>query len=429
MARVLLLSMEVLGSSMAGPAIRYWEFAKALSKSHTVTLMAPNDAELTSPDFSIKAHHYKLPRKELKNTDVIITQSISYKLALAAKWYGVKIILDAYDPEPLEHLEIFRSKPIDRREWDIRNITVSTGYALSMADSVICANEQQKDLWTGILMEKGRITPQLYDHDPNLKQLIDTVPFGLSSTPPKKNGQSLKDRFKLRPTDHVVLWGGGIWNWFDPITLIKAIHLLSVKRNDIHLVFMGVKHPNPLIPQMKMANNAIALAQSLDLLDKHVFVNYGWLPYDERQNFLLDAHIGSSTHFDNLETRYAFRTRILDYIWAGLPILTTEGDSFAELVKLRQLGLTVPYKDEKALANAIEEIVDNPSLVKKFKDNLAIVKHEFYWENTTLPILTMIEGFKTQVKARLKFKDLRRTAAFVLRKVWLKLKKYFLSNA
>lgn len=423
MARVLLLSMEILGSSMAGPAIRYWEFAKALSKHHTVTLMAPNKAEITSPDFTIKSHHYKLPKKELRECDVVITQSISYKLAVAAKWYGVKIILDAYDPEPLEHLEIFRAKPMKKREWDIRNITVSTGFALSMADSIICANEQQKDLWTGILMEKGRITPQLYDHDPNLKHLIDIVPFGLSSNPPFKNGRGLRENFGLGKNDHVLLWGGGIWNWFDPITLIKAVHLLSLKRNDIKLVFMGVKHPNPLIPQMKMASDAIELAERLNLLDKFIFVNYGWVPYDERQNFLLDSTIGVSAHFDNLETRYAFRTRILDYIWAGLPILTTEGDSFAKLVEARELGITVPYMNENALAEALETMVDNPELMAKFKKNLADVKSEFYWENVTKPILSMIEGFKTQPPTRLKAQDLRGVASFLRKKTWLRLKK------
>jgi hypothetical protein len=43
--------------------------------------------------------------------------------------------------------------------------------------------------------------------------------------------------------------------------------------------------------------------------------------------------VGVSTHRDHLETRLSFRTRMLDYIWAGLPIVCTDGDHFASLVR------------------------------------------------------------------------------------------------
>jgi hypothetical protein len=36
--------------------------------------------------------------------------------------------------------------------------------------------------------------------------------------------------------------------------------------------------------------------------------------------------IGVSAHPAHLETRFAFRTRMLDYLWAGLPIVSTEGE-------------------------------------------------------------------------------------------------------
>jgi hypothetical protein len=35
-----------------------------------------------------------------------------------------------------------------------------------------------------------------------------------------------------------------------------------------------------------------------------------------------------STHYEHVETTFAFRTRILDYLWAGLPVVATGGDAF-----------------------------------------------------------------------------------------------------
>ena len=82
---------------------------------------------------------------------------------------------------------------------------------------------------------------------------------------------------------------------------------------------------------MEMNARARALADDLGLTGTHVFF-HEWIDYDERQNFLLEADIGVSTHFDHVETAFSFRTRVLDYLWAGLPTVVTEGDVLAELI-------------------------------------------------------------------------------------------------
>ena len=51
-----------------------------------------------------------------------------------------------------------------------------------------------------------------------------------------------------------------------------------------------------------------------------------------------EADLGVSAHRDHLEARYAHRTRLLDYLWAGLPVVATRGDALAELVDRERLG-------------------------------------------------------------------------------------------
>ena len=106
---------------------------------------------------------------------------------------------------------------------------------------------------------------------------------------------------------------------------------------------MGLIHPNAgVIPAMSMAQEAKNLAYTFGLINKSVFFNETWIPYDERENYLLEADMGVSTHFEHLETRYSFRTRLLDYIWAGLPIVATKGDTFGELIEKHHLGEPCP---------------------------------------------------------------------------------------
>lgn len=411
MAKVLLLCADVVGEAMAGPAIRYWEFARSLSRSHEVILSTPNESRLSSSDFEIHSLA-KLPLPEaVKQSEVVITQRISHQLALHAKKHRVKIILDAYDPQPLENLEIFKHRSLDKRNLsNIRSVN-ALAFSLRMADGIICANDKQRDIWVGFLMSLKKIAPEIYDRDPSLKQFIDIIPFGLSATPPQRNDEGLRSMFNLKPTDKVVLWGGGIWNWFDPLSLIKGMKKVSEQRSDIKLVFMGVKHPNDKVPEMKMATMAYELSKQLGLLDTHVFFNFSWIPYNQRQNFLLEADIGASTHFDHLETRYAFRTRMLDYIWASLPIIATKGDCFADLIDAEGLGVVVPYEDSEAIAQGIIKLIDHPEKVQQIKQNLSRIRPAFYWDTLTQPLDAMICRLAELPKKTIQFRDIAKIAA------------------
>ena len=182
---------------------------------------------------------------------------------------------------------------------------------------------------------------------------------------------------------------------------------ISRERPDIKLVFMGVKHPNEAVPEMMMADEAVKLAKSLDLIDKQVFFNFGWIPYEERQNYLLEADIGISTHFEHLETQYAFRTRILDYLWAGLPMIVTRGDSFADLIEKEQLGIVVPSQDSQALAKAILSLVDDDPCIQTLKHNISLMRPRFYWEEVVKPLHHIIGHLEKKKQPRLSLRDIK----------------------
>ena len=132
---------------------------------------------------------------------------------------------------------------------------------------------------------------------------------------------------------------------------------------------------------------AVGCARDLELLDRHVFFNDDWVPYDERQNYLLDADLGVSTHFEHVETAFSFRTRVLDYFWAGLPVVTTEGDALSTVVNERGLGLTVPVEDVEALADALHVMLTDDELISACRRNLKSVRDEYGWEQTLRPLL------------------------------------------
>jgi glycosyltransferase involved in cell wall biosynthesis len=397
MAKILINCLDHINESMAGPAIRSWEFANQLSKNHEVSVLSPNRSTLKPKKFSLKQDSKTVFIEEIKKADFLISQTVRPKVAKLARKYNTRIILDAYDPITIEALESNSAEDFGLRVALNKNLLLEQSSSFCFADSIICASEKQRDLWFGVLSAMNRITPAIYDQDNSLRNLIDVVPFGLSSTPPKKKSTNvLRKKFGLKDDDFVLLWGGGIWNWFDPISLIEAVGQLEGKVQ-VKLVFMGIDHPNKKITRMPMVELAMKKSKELGLTDKSVFFNEGWVPYKERQEFLLDADAGVSMHYDHLETRFSFRTRILDYIWASLPIIATQGDSFAELVEEEGLGEVVKYKDSKSIAQAIEKLASDKAYYKQVQKNLHATQKDFYWEKCVLPIESMIAYWSTHM--------------------------------
>jgi glycosyltransferase involved in cell wall biosynthesis len=188
--------------------------------------------------------------------------------------------------------------------------------------------------------------------------------------------------------DKVALWGGGIWNWFDPLTVIRGVARLD--RPDLKLFFLGTQHPNPGIPAMRMHAQAIALADELGLRGTTVFFNEGWVPHEKRGGYFLEADVGVSAHFDDLESHFAFRTRLLDCFWAGLPVVTTVGDTLSELVRERVVGRVVDFQDVDGYAEALAAMLDcdRSSLVADFQR----LRDELAWSRVVGTLVQLLEA-------------------------------------
>ena len=101
---------------------------------------------------------------------------------------------------------------------------------------------------------------------------------------------------------------------------------------------------------------------------------------------MLEATFGVTTHFDSAETRFAFRTRALDYFWAGLPVVSTEGDALAELVRERSLGLTVPAEDPAALEGALYELLTDTDFAASCRANVLRIRETYRWSTALEPL-------------------------------------------
>jgi glycosyltransferase involved in cell wall biosynthesis len=390
---VVIATPEPLTSRLAGPGIRALAIAEALAVHHDVQLVTTETAGRTGAGFSVRSVDERGLRAAEKWCDVLIVQGwmLSGRPFLVGS--DKVLVCDLYDPLHLEALEQGRDLDPAARADSVAASTDVLNEQLRRGDYFLCASNRQRDFWLGHLASLGRVNPLTYDEDPTLRALIGVVPFGVPATPPARRVPTMRGVVPgIGADDRVVLWGGGIYNWLDPLTVIAAVDRLRADHPDLRLYFLGLRHPSPDVPAMRVAVEARELSDRLGLTGSHVFFNEGWVDYESRQDYLLEADIGVSAHIDHLEASLSFRARILDYLWAGLPVVTTRGDVLADLIERRGLGTTVAAGDVEAMAVALGSLLGDAELHRRCRDNIAAVVPELTWPQALIPLLEFCQA-------------------------------------
>jgi hypothetical protein len=387
-ARVLVVSPEPVGAAMAGPAIRAWELARVLAARCPVTLAAPAPSELPEAGPSLVeagVADFERLAGAFEQHDVVVAQPLPGQLLRAAARSPARLVLDLYNALPIEVLEAVGGQPGALAKRSRRIVALSVLANLAAADLVLCASERQRDLWLGGMAIGGLIDGERYRDDPSFRRYLEVVPFGTPEGDPPAPADP-RPWPGIGPDDRVLLWGGGIWRWLDAITPIRALELLRRDRDDVHLVFLGTGRPVEA-GGASAAADAAHEAERLGLLGSGVHLNPGWESYAARGPLLAAADIGVSAHHDHLETRFAFRTRIVDYLWAGLPVVTTGGDVLGELVERSGAGAAVAPGDVEGFANACRALLDDDGLRERAGSAARQAARDLRWSEVAKPLV------------------------------------------
>lgn len=387
MSGVLVVSHDIVDKRMAGPAIRCWEMARTLGQEFQTTLAVPNRTTLHGTGFDLTTYGDRDLCTMASQADLVVVSGHLLLLYPCLKNTDAPLVVDLYAPFILENLQLMASEDMAERLRNHEGTLRVLQDQVEAGDFFLCASERQRDFWLGALAAWNRINPHTYSDDPALQRLIDVAPFGLPDDPPQRSHPVLKGVHpRIGPNDQVVLWGGGIYDWLDPLTAIRAVAEVYRTHPRLRLFFTGTRHPNPVVGPMRMVDQAMALADDLDLTDRVVFFN-DWVPYADRGAYLLEAEVGLSLHLNHLETRFAFRTRLLDCIWSGLPVVATEGDALADAVETYDLGRIVEVGDVHGVAEAIRMLLDDPQSRAKRAEGFRAAAAQFRWGKTLRPLI------------------------------------------
>ena len=116
-----------------------------------------------------------------------------------------------------------------------------------------CARaRKQRDFWLGQLAAVGPDQPgHLRRRREPGRPAVTVVPFGVSDDAARAHAArcSRASCPGIGADDKVILWGGGVYNWFDPLTLLRAVDKLRGRMPEVRLFFLGHEAPEPARPR------------------------------------------------------------------------------------------------------------------------------------------------------------------------------------
>jgi glycosyltransferase involved in cell wall biosynthesis len=366
---------------MAGVGIRFLEMARHLGRRHEITLGFPNDPSALAGPAGVRLVRYD----GANLADLARAAEVVLLHAHVSNLYfdqGVErpLVVDLYDPFPIENLNYFR----ELGDGTYRHDRATLERQLRAGDLFLCSSAEQRLFYLGMLYALGRLTPETYFADFTLANLVREVPFGV--TLPTHDAPAPRFLRGVVPgiaADDPILFFGGIYDWYDPLLLLAILPALLTRFPALRVVFSA--HPNAATTPQGTYAEVLGVAREAGWLDRHVFF-VPWVAAEERFALYGEATVAVVLHRPRFEAEISLRTRVLDFLGAGLPVVATAGGTMSRLLAEEGMGLVIPDGDEAALTAALTKLLESADLRAHLAAHGRAWAARHDWESVLAPL-------------------------------------------
>lgn len=373
--RVALLSSEPVRRRMAGIGIRYFELARRLPAfGFEVVLVHPGDpADVPAGELpGVEIRRFERGRLAALVADCHVAVAQGHLANdLLVEVPRLPTAVDLYDPFLVENLHYLGSLGLD----PYRNDHATWVLQLARGDFFLCSCDEQRQFYLGFLTALGRVNPESVRRDPDLAELVAVVPFGVPEELPAHR-RLLPER---APGERRLLFGG-LYDWYDPWPVLRAFEELREPRWRLYFI----RNPNPESTPQQLFREVEGWCRERGLWGGRVQA-LDWVPADRRYDLLRDVDLLVATHTATLETRLSLRTRFLDALAAGCPVVTSEGGAMSRLLTQHGAGWVVPPGDARAVAAALAEALADGGAERRAAAGRLL--EAFAWERALAPLV------------------------------------------
>lgn len=283
------------------------------------------------------------------NPDCIVAVNFSHSLYATKLQTDKPIWMDIYgDMLTIMQATYYRAR-------SDRGLTTSISFMRQVLQTgdvfSVCGNPQQHML-IGELAMAGRLNHRTFGYE--FARVVLPGALSTNQAISKQAERSTLQEYGVRPDDFVVLWCGGYNTWTDVETLFAGLEAAMARDPHVHYVSVGANTYNA-------PDNVYT--RLLSMIEKSAyrerFHMLGWRPWTEVASFYGSSDVGLNIDALHYETIYGTRTRLVEMIAAGLPVITTLGSELSYLLQDHGAALTFEIGDWQKLSEQILTLAQN----------------------------------------------------------------------
>jgi glycosyltransferase involved in cell wall biosynthesis len=279
----------------------------------------------------------------------------------------------------------------------------------------------QKHMLVGELAMTGRLNYLTFGYEFVRNILPGAAPLDLD--PLARESRNLLGDLNISKDDFVVLWAGGYNTWTDVQTLFNGLEWAIEQNSSIHFVSVGA---NTYQAKDNTYDQLIELIRKSNHR-KHYHM-LGWRPWVEIPQYYAESDMGINIDALHYETIYGTRTRLLEMISVGLPVITSLGSELSYILKNQQIAMTFEIQDWKSLGEHILTLSRNPGeLDKMAKKSLHYARNDLSFASTMEPLREWVKDPRVapdrefESNGLLKIKNLEYQGRAIIRQILWKL--------
>jgi glycosyltransferase involved in cell wall biosynthesis len=282
-------------------------------------------------------------------------------------------ISDSYVPI---HVEVAarEASDLETEEQSFAVDSVHWNRSLQAADAYLVTSHSQHLYYSGLLSGLGRVTPSTFRELPIIK-----LPMGCSDSFVRSQRVSKDEQINI-------LWWGGFYPWFDWKNLGDLAEHLNATAPNIKITIAGAINPFVTHPAF-IENVREAL---LDLRKNSNVEVIPWVEYGDRERVFAKADAVMLFNNLSLETSLSWRTRLVDAVEFGVPVISNCGDPFAELL-YENGSLFKVGSDPVEIAKSIQEKLD-ASLLDQLRQGMSLIQNQLTWQETSRELASFLDS-------------------------------------
>lgn len=206
--------------------------------------------------------------------------------------------------------------------------------------------------------------------------LIHNSPRSSSSVPPGR--PTIRDQIGLSPETKLAVYIGAV-------TFNRGLDIIlesMASMPDVHVAFVGARTHAPTEKLVRSLAAAMRVEDRFHLIDP--------VPADEVTHFVSTADVSLALVQDAcLSYRYSFPNKLLESLFARVPVVASRLPEFERMVALTGAGITVDETDPCAIAGGVQAILADRSKYEPSEAMMSRLHADYGWEQQGARLLQL----------------------------------------